>query len=210
MTGDAHEYSSADITVLEFDASVRKRPGMFFGVGPDNPALATRVLDTLLRHALHPAPSVAPDHVPRVVAEIGADLAFSVADDQADALTDEGVPRDGYHGSLLTFDRWAFAAAAALSVRVTVDVWRDGRGLRQRLAGLRPVEAPVEFAAGAGCGTRVAYLLDAGYLGSSAAVTADLSVIDVHGPYCALPTGPGFAVVRDLRDSNGPTERRFD
>ncbi|MEU9019488.1 hypothetical protein [Actinomadura sp. NPDC048394] len=34
-----HEYSAADITVVEFDEAVRKRPGMYFGVGLRDPRL---------------------------------------------------------------------------------------------------------------------------------------------------------------------------
>ncbi|MGC4895370.1 hypothetical protein [Micromonospora sp. DT31] len=100
-----HDYSAATITVLDFDDSVRKRPGLYFGVGREDPRLATRVLLAVVTHAFHPATRVAASHTPDVVAEITADLAFSVTDDQADVLTGQGLPKLGYYDSLLTSDR---------------------------------------------------------------------------------------------------------
>ncbi|SOE07494.1 hypothetical protein [Streptomyces sp. Ag109_G2-15] len=44
----------------------------------------------------------------------------------------------GYHGALLGPERWTGAAAAALGTRTVVEVWRDGHGVRQELAGIRP------------------------------------------------------------------------
>jgi hypothetical protein len=206
VASEANEYSAADITVLEFDEAVRKRPGMYFGVGPTDPRLATRVLSAVVGGAFHPPAKVAPVHSPVVVAEITADLAFSVTDNRADALTGEGTPRQGYYGSLLTSNRWKSAAASAVSARTTVDVWRDGRGLRQELAGLRPTGPPTEFAGPAGEGTRVAYLLDTGYLDPASAITTDLGGLDLHGPGCAPPAGPGSVLLRDLRTR---AEHRF-
>ncbi|SCF36189.1 hypothetical protein GA0074696_4856 [Micromonospora purpureochromogenes] len=58
VTDDPKSYSRTDITVLEFDGSVR------------NPRLATEVLCAVLRHALHPAIKVAPIHTPYVTAQI--------------------------------------------------------------------------------------------------------------------------------------------
>jgi hypothetical protein len=95
-------YSAANITVLTMADSVRKRPGMYFGVGRGDPRLATEVLSAVVGHAFHPAAKVAASHSPHVVADITADLTFAVTDDQADTLTGPGAPRLGYEGSLLT------------------------------------------------------------------------------------------------------------
>src|SRR4051794_11563473 len=120
---------------------------MYFGVSRADPRLPTWVLRAVAGHAFHPATRVASSHVPNVVAEVTADLAFSVTDDQAETLADQNLPQLGYHGSLLTPVRWSYAAAAAVASQTTVEVWRDGRGFRQRLIGVRPVEPPVPFAA---------------------------------------------------------------
>lgn len=202
------DYSRADLTPVEFDAHVRKRPGMYFGLGSEDPGLPTWVLCTVVGHAFHPATRVAANHAPDVVAEITADLAFCVTDDQADTLRGQGMPTLGYYASLLTSDRWASAAAAAVSSHTTVEVWRGGQGFRQRLSGLRPVEPPAEFSAPAGGGTRVAYVLDPGYFGS-AAITTEIAGLDVHGPHCTDTVGPGTIVIRDTRDPRVPTEHRF-
>jgi hypothetical protein len=201
-----HEYSVEGITVLEFDDSVRRRPGMYFGVGKEDPRLATRVLCAVVGGAFHPAAKVAACHTPDVVAEITADLVFSVTDDQAETLTGRDVPVLGYYDSLLTSSRWLSAAAAALSSQTTVEVWRDGRCFRQRHVGMRPVEPPAEFSAPAGAGTRVAYVLDPAHIGS-ALITTDIASLDVHGPDCSDTTGPGNVVIRDLRDLSHLTER---
>ncbi|MBB2948791.1 hypothetical protein FB565_008577 [Actinoplanes lutulentus] len=51
------EYSAADITVLDFDESVRRWPGMYFG---SDPHLPTSVLTAVVIASLHPGPKVAP------------------------------------------------------------------------------------------------------------------------------------------------------
>src|SRR4051812_27462749 len=96
------DYSLADITVLEFDDSVRRRPGMYFGVGRADPRLPTMVLRAVVGHAFHPATVVAASHAPDVLAEVTAGLAFSVTDDQAETLAGQELPQLGYYGSLLT------------------------------------------------------------------------------------------------------------
>ncbi len=136
-----HVYSAADLTILSMPEAVRKRPGMYFGIGPGDRRLATRVLCKVVIDAFHPAARVAAGHAPHVVADITADLAFAVTDDQAQ-LDPSGNAVLGYEKSMLTPERWLYAAAASVSTRTVVEVWQDGRGFRQTLAGLRPVEAP--------------------------------------------------------------------
>ena len=209
MAEDTNTYSAADIQLLEFDDAVRKRPGMYFGASRESAGLATQVLCGVLGHVLHPATSVAPAHTLRACAEISADLAFSVIDDQANPFDEQGLPRLGYYGSLLGPDRWISAAAAAVSSRAVVEVWRDGRGFHQVLAGVRPVGPPEELEAGDGCGTRVTFELDPAYFGPRAAISTDLRSLDLHGPDCTEPSGPGFVTVRDLRLHGCPGEIRY-
>ncbi len=192
----AAEYSAADIRVLDLDAAVRKWPGMYFPVDRSPAGVLREVVDC----AVHPPPRVAGSHTTEVVAEITDAYGFSVTDGLAATLTDDGGPVLGYFGSLLTPDRLTAAAAAALSVRVTVEVWRGGRGFRQELAGLRPLGPPVPFEAPAGAGTRVRYLLDADWFGPPG-ITAGLTARDLLGPCCGEEPGPGCVVLRDLRSA---------
>ncbi|MEE3918296.1 hypothetical protein V2I01_05765 [Micromonospora sp. BRA006-A] len=201
------DYSLAKIRVMEFDDSVRERPGMYFGVGRHDPCLATRVLLRGRRTRVSSGSHCRREPHPDVVAEITADLTFSVTDDQTDVLTGRGTPKLGYYGSLLTSERWSSAAAAAVSSQTTVEVWRHGHGFRQRLVGLRPVEPPAEFSAPVGAGTRVAFVLDPAYFGS-AAITTDIASLDVHGPACTNTTGSGKVVIRDRRGRSRPNEYR--
>ncbi|MET8154109.1 hypothetical protein ACIBSW_34715 [Actinoplanes sp. NPDC049668] len=71
------EYTAAAITVLAFDESVRRRPGMYFGAEPH---LATSILTAVVIASLHPGLKVAPAGPPDVAAEIIADLTFSITD----------------------------------------------------------------------------------------------------------------------------------
>lgn len=158
---------------------------------------------------LHPAARVAAPHALRIRAEVSGDLAFAVEDDRADALDGLGSARPGYHGSLLGPERWVSAAAAAVCSRTVVEVWRDGRGLRQELAGLRPLTEPREVDAPAGAGTRVRFELAGAYFGDGRVITADLTSLDLHGPYCDNPAGPGEVTLLDLRHGATPVVSRY-
>ncbi|MFH8769551.1 hypothetical protein [Streptomyces sp. NPDC017958] len=195
------QYTAADIKIVEFDEHVRRNPAMSFEVSRDHPGLATRVLCRVLAAGLHPAARLAPDHTLRITAEIHGDLAFAVTDDVPDAL-DGGTdrPRLGYYGALLGPDRWFSAAAAALSTRTVVEVWRDGHGIRQELEGIRPAEEPGSFEPPAGAGTRVSFTLEPAYFAPGAVITTDAGGLDLHGPYCDEPPGPGGVTLRDRRD----------
>ncbi|MFB6393559.1 hypothetical protein [Polymorphospora lycopeni] len=177
---------------------------MYFGAGRGSPDLATRVLSSVLAHALHPATRVAAPHTPHATAEITGDLAFVVTDDQADALDESGSVRLGYNGSLLGPVRWISAAAAAVSSRTVVEVWRDGHGLCQELAGLHPVAEPRGIDPPPGAGTRVSFELDDAYFGPGQVIAADLASLDLHGPDCNGPAGPGHVTVTDARGQDEP------
>ncbi|AUI57321.1 hypothetical protein [Amycolatopsis sp. BJA-103] len=193
------EYSTADIEVLEFDESVRHWPGMFFGVSLDDPRLPTNVVRVGVDHAIHPTRHLAALHTPVVDVEILGDLFFSITDDQFCAAEGCRVPDSGYFGSLLGPDRWMLAAAAALSRRTTVKVWQDGRGLRQELAGLRPIGQPESFTGPRCCGTTVTIELDPGRLRPDVAIDTNLETIGLcRADDCA--TAPRCVTVNDRRN----------
>ncbi|MFJ2864033.1 hypothetical protein [Kitasatospora sp. NPDC087314] len=169
-----NEYSAADITVLEFRESVRRHPGMYFGIGPTHPDFPTRVLRRLIEWQLAPAPSVRAGRVLRTVADIHGPLAFTVTDDHPD-LPEPGTPMGGYFDSLLARDRWLHAAIAAISTRTAVESWNHSRALRQQLDGTTPTAPARPVPARPGAGTRIAFHLDPAYLGPNAAITTDLT-----------------------------------
>ncbi|MFF0578253.1 hypothetical protein [Streptosporangium saharense] len=197
MTG--HEYSAAHITVREFDESVRERPGMYFEVGLDNPRLPITLLSVAAQHALHPATRVAQEHSLTSMIEILGALRFRVTINQRHTWPDS--PPLGYHDSLIGPEWWLLAAIGALCETTTVEIWCDGRGFRQELAGLRPRTAVRGFEPPPGSGTRITFALDAQNLPPGAAFPADLGGLDVHGPYCAAADGPGTVVIRDHRNT---------
>lgn len=169
------EYTAADITVLEFDKSVRRRPGMYFGADPH---LATSILTAVVIASLHPGPKVAPTGPPDVTAEILDDLAFSITDNWP---TGPDGSTTGYYGSLLTPYRWIHAAAAAVSTHTTIETWRAGHALHQNLAGLRPTGPPRELDAPRGTGTKLTYRLDPSSFTPS---TLNTPTLDLHAEGC--------------------------
>ncbi|BCJ69416.1 hypothetical protein [Polymorphospora rubra] len=201
---EGNGYSTDGIEVLEFDESVKRWLDMYFGTGRGSPDLATRVLSGVLAHALHPAARLAAAHTLRATAEVTGDLSFVVTDDQADALAGSGSVRLGYNGSLLGPVRWISAAAAAVSSRTVVEVWRDGRGLCQELAGLHPIAEPRDIHPPTGVGTRVSFELNNAYFGPGQVIAANLASLDLHGPDCVDPAGPGHVTVIDMRGREEP------
>lgn len=169
------EYTAADLTVLEFDKSVRLRPGMYFGTDPH---LATSVLAAVVIASLHPGPKVAPTSPPNVTAEILDDLAFSITDNWP---TGPDGSTAGYYGSLLTPYRWVHAAAAAVSTHTTIETWHAGRALHQNLAGLRPAGPPQDLDAPRGTGTKLTYHLDPSFFTPPALSTP---ARDLHAEGC--------------------------
>ncbi|MFE2540152.1 hypothetical protein [Actinacidiphila glaucinigra] len=193
-------YDTARITLLEFDAGVRARPGMYFRYGQGDPRLPTAVLSAVAGHVLHPAAAVAPAHSLSALVEITGDLAFAVTLDEPHTWEGQEGPSAGYFGSLLGPEWFLPAAAAALTTRTVVQMWCGGRGFRQVLTGLRPAAPPRERAApAAGSGTRWEFALDAGYFGPGAALAGQQGLLDPCGPDCAEPAGPGRVAFRDTR-----------
>ncbi|YCK38537.1 hypothetical protein ACNF49_32150 [Actinomadura sp. ATCC 39365] len=196
----ARRYSAADITVLEFDAAVLERPGMYFGVELDDPRLPALLLSAVTRHALHPAPRVAGNHWLTSEIVVLGDLCFTVAIDQQHSWS--ASPPLGYFDSLLGPEWWLLAAIATLCTSTTVEMWNDGRGFRQELAGLRPLSPVQRVDPRAGSGTRITFTIDARNLPPSAAFPANLGTIDAHGTDCTAADGPGHVVIRDARPGN--------
>ncbi|WP_433311646.1 hypothetical protein ACQP0U_25380 [Micromonospora sp. CA-269861] len=182
------EYSAANITVLEFDESVRRRPGMYLGADAH---LATTVLTAVVSASLHPGRRVAPTGPPEVDAEILDDLAFSITDNWP---TGPDGSTAGYFGSLLTSYRMVHAAAAVVSTHTTVETWHAGHALRQNLAGLRPTAPPHGFDAPPGSGTRLTYHLDPSSFTPS---TLHAPTLDLHAEGCC--DLPGQFRLRDRR-----------
>ncbi|WP_203883764.1 hypothetical protein [Planotetraspora kaengkrachanensis] len=200
-----HDYGMGGITVLEFDAAVLKQPGMYFGAGLDDPRLPALLLSAAARHALHPATRVAEDH--SLISEIVVfgDLCFNVTINQQHTWSDS--PPLGYFDSLLGPEWWLLAAIATLCLTTTVEMWSDGRGFSQELAGLRPLNTVQGFDPQPGSGTRVTFTIDGHNLPSSAAFPADLGSIDAHGPDCTATDGPGYVVIRDHRSDDQSSTR---
>jgi len=193
------EYTAADLNVLTFDESVRRRPGMYFGAALDDPRLPTTVLHHVVDHAIHPAPHLAEPHRPMVTVEILGDLAFSITDDQLCRAERCRVPECGDRDSLLGPDRWPLAAAAAVSRRTVVEVRSDGHGLRQELVGLHPVGPPEPVTASYARGTTVMVELDPALLGPAAAITTDIEAIGrCQGDHCYADV-PTRVTVQDRR-----------
>ncbi|WP_328491362.1 hypothetical protein OHS59_00390 [Streptomyces sp. NBC_00414] len=201
-----HSYDAADIEVIGFDVAVRKRPGMYFGVGPASPKLPANLLCAVGRHVLHPATGVAGDHTLRGLLAITSDNSFTISMDQPHAWTGPDAPVLGYFGSLLGPEWWLLAAAATLSERMAVEMWCAGRGLRQVHTGIRPLTAPRAFHSPQGSGTSVSITFDPAYVGPHFVLPAELEDLDLHGPHCAEPAGSGHVLFRDVRGGRAVRE----
>lgn len=175
-------YTAADIKVVSFEESVRKRTGMYFAVAPDSPDLPTNIVRGVINDALHPVGD-GPHHT--VDIEITTDLRFTVSDDQPPACDDAGEPAPGFYGSLIDKRRWALAATAALSSHALVEVRVGGRAWRQEFNGATP--SPVEpfTATDEGDGTRATFHLDADFIAPGAVITSEDGQLQPLGNGCA-------------------------
>jgi hypothetical protein len=197
---DREPYSAAHITVLSFEDSVRKRTGMYFAVGPGSSDLPSNVLRGVIQDALHP---VGGGHRP-VVAEVTADLCFTVADDQPLFLSDLGEPEPGFYDSLIDKRRWALAAAAALSSRTLIEIRAGGQGWRQELTGTAPALPELFAAPGEADGTWAAFELDAGFLAPGAAIVVSPERLRAWDADCARCAGLRRADALTIRDHRSP------
>ncbi|MFC9244918.1 hypothetical protein ACFT7S_13040 [Streptomyces sp. NPDC057136] len=181
--------------MVAFEDHVRARPAMYFGVGRHSPELPTEVLQRVVWDALHHGDGT---HG-RISVEITADLGFTVEDNRRHSVDEQGRPLPGFFDSLLDKERRVPAAAAALSVRTVVEVWLDGRGYRQELAGTTPTGAWEECTASEPYGTRVTFWLDPSYCGAGEAIAWALRPEELHGESCAAHPSITTFPMHDLR-----------
>ncbi|MFB8118201.1 hypothetical protein ACFC51_20200 [Streptomyces sp. NPDC055962] len=181
--------------VIAFEEHVRACPAMYFRVERDSPELPTEVLQRVAWDALHRRDGT---HG-QISVEITSDLSFVVEDDQLHSADERQSPLPGFYASLLDKDRWAPAAAAALSVRTIIEVWLDGRGYSQELDRVAPTGAWEERLARRPYGTRTTFHLDPSYFGPGEAIAWALRPEELHGEVCeGHPSGTMFAI-HDLR-----------
>ncbi|MDT0455020.1 hypothetical protein RM550_04595 [Streptomyces sp. DSM 41527] len=188
-------YTADQIQVVTFAESVRARPAMYFRVGRDSPELPTEVLQTVAWDALHHDDGT---HG-RISVEIRSDLSFTVEDDRRHTADELGNPLPGFFNSLFDKERWAPAAAAALSVRTIIEVWLDGRGFRQELAGSAPTGPWEEFTAPVANGTLATFELDPAYCAPGEAIAWALLPSELHGEKCDQHPSLATFQIRDLR-----------
>ncbi|MFE5923625.1 hypothetical protein [Streptomyces sp. NPDC056468] len=187
-------YTADRLRVIAFEEHVRARPAMYFRVERDSPELPTEVLQGVVWDALHRRDGT---HG-QISVEITSDLSFTVEDDQLHSADERRRPLPGFYQSLLDKDRWAPAAAAALSVRTGIEVWLDGHGYRQELAGAAPTSAWGQCPARRPYGTRTTFHLDPSYFGPGEAIAWALQSEELHGERCEHPSPATFPIL-DLR-----------
>ncbi|MFF5960856.1 ATP-binding protein [Streptomyces luteogriseus] len=181
--------------VIAFEEHVRARPALYFCVERGSPELPTEVLQRVVWDALHRRDGT---HG-QISVEITADLSFTVEDDQIHSADRRRRPLPGFYESLLDKDRWAPAAAAALSVRTVIEVWLNSHGYRQELAGAAPTGAWEERLAPRPYGTRTTFHLDPSYFGPGEAIAWALRPEELHGEACKARPSPATFPVHDLR-----------
>ncbi|MFF8785217.1 hypothetical protein [Streptomyces sp. NPDC015125] len=193
-------YTADQIQVVTFAESVRARPAMYFRVGRDSPELPTEVLQTVVWDALHRGDGT---HG-RIRVEVVSDLSFTVVDDRRPTIDELGNPLPGFFNSLLDKERWAPAAAAALSVRTVIEVWLEGRGFRQELAGSVPTGPVEEFTAPVATGSLATFELDPAYFAPGEALAWALLPSELHGERCGqLPSTATFPIRALRADDEG-------
>ncbi|MFG2646007.1 hypothetical protein ACGFYP_34180 [Streptomyces sp. NPDC048370] len=188
-------YTADQLRVIAFEEDVRARPAMYFRVERDSPELPTEVLQRVVWDALHRRNGT---HG-LISVEITSDLSFTVEDDQPHSADEQQRPLPGFYESLLDKDRWAPAAAAALSVRTVIEVWLDHRGYRQELVGAAPTGAWQEFRARRPFGTRTTFHLDPSYFGPGETIGWALRAEELHGEGCDSHPSPATFPIHDLR-----------
>ena len=170
---------------------------MYFGLGRADPGLPGAIARTVA------AEPFGWSHEPVVVElRVDADLTFTVIDDGVVPLDRSGgLPLLDRNGCLLDRRRWALAAAAALSRRVSIEVHACGGRWVQTLTGAARDAPPQDRGVADGTLTSVTFELDAGFFRPDAALPADTGELWPDGGPDAIR---GSFAVTDLRaDRNG-------
>ncbi|MEU4469391.1 hypothetical protein AB0G20_37830 [Streptomyces sp. NPDC024017] len=188
-------YTADQLRVIAFEEHVRARPAMYFRVERDSAELPTEVLQRVVWDAMHHRDGT---HG-QVSVEITSDLSFTVEDERTHSADEWGRPLPGFYGSLLDKDRWAPAAAAALSVRTVIEVWLDGQGYRQELAGAVPADLWEECPAPRPYGTRTTFHLDPSYVGPGEAIAWALRPEELQEEGCQAHPSSSTFPIHDLR-----------
>ncbi|MER5312986.1 hypothetical protein ABT034_35065 [Streptomyces sp. NPDC002773] len=186
------------LRVVDFVEHVRRRPAGYFLADQDSSELPTEVLRAVAWDALHRRDG----RHGRISVEIGSDLSFTVESDQRPSADERERLLPEFFGSLLDmFDmqRWAPSAAAALSVRTVIEVWLDGHGYRQELAGMDLTGPREEFIAPKSFGTRTTFHLDPSFCGPGEAIAWALRPEELHGETCKEHPSPTTFPIHDLR-----------
>ncbi|MFC9261314.1 hypothetical protein ACFT25_16035 [Streptomyces hydrogenans] len=194
------KFTVEPLRMVDFVEHVRRRPAGYFLVEQGSPELPTEVLRAVAWDALH----CCDGRHGQVSVEIGSDLSFTVESDQRSSPDERERLLPEFFGSLLDmFDmrRWAPSAAAALSVRTVIEVWLDGRGYRQELAGMDPTGPREEFMAPKPFGTRTTFHLDPSFCGPGEAIAWALRPEELHreGGTCKESSSPTTFPIHDLR-----------
>ncbi|KRC94102.1 hypothetical protein [Streptomyces sp. Root264] len=188
------------LQAVDFVEHVQSRPARYFLVEQGSPELPTEVLRAVVWDALHRRDG----RHGQISVEIGSDLSFTVESDQRPSVDEQERLLPGFFGSLLDmFDmqRWAPSAAAALSVRTVIEVWRDGHGYRQELVGMDPTGPREEFIAPKPFGTRTTFHLDPSFCGPGEVIAWALRPEELHreGGTCKEHPSPTIFPIYDLR-----------
>ncbi|QNS08388.1 ATP-binding protein [Streptomyces xanthii] len=190
------ERCTADqLRVMSFEEHVRARPAMYFRVERDSAELPTEVLQRVVWDAMHHRDGTQG----QISVEITSDLSFTVEDERSHSADERGKPLPGFYGSLLDKDRWAPAAAAALSVRTVIEVWLDGQKYRQELAGAVAASPWEECPGPRRHGTRTTFHLDPSYIGPGEAIAWALRPEELQEEGCEAHPSPARFPIHDLR-----------
>ncbi|MGC9496923.1 hypothetical protein [Streptomyces sp. WG7] len=166
--------------------------------------LSTEVLQRVVWDAMHHRDGT---HG-QISVEITSNLSFTVEDERPHSADERGRPLPGFYGSLLDKDRWAPAAAAALSVRMVIEVWLDGRGYRQELAGAVPAGPWEERPAPRLHGTRTTFHLVPSYTGPGEAIAWALRPEELQEEGWETHPSPPTFPIHDLRPGHRSRDAR--
>ena len=200
VNGSPPQYSASSIQVLTFEEAVRRRPGMYFGLGQGDPRLVVAVVQRAvsapflweLRAGVGPV---------AVNALVEADLRFTLSFNGLPPGIDPDAPGAG--GGSLIRQPWQLSATAAVSTRTTVTPSTGSRRWEQHLTGGESVSASRDCGACDEVGTRATFDLDPDFFAagakiprSAAELTADL------GFSGEIDLSTWNLVITDLRSTN--------